>query len=563
MKRFLSGMLALVLAMLLLPDVSLSEAKKQPLLWLSATGERGADAIAWYQGENRNNLYLFLPANFDLSSARFGFSDIKKITFANPAKTLAQGDDASFLRQGKYGITVDGKKRTLHVMRGSQGFPALYITTESGTLDAIHRSKNNREKGYLVFVGPDGKIQYDGVLEHIKCRGNSSMTFVKKNYQIKLQIGTNLMGMGKNKKWILTSNYRDKSLVRNQMVYDMAQYMDMPYTPEHVQAEIYINNEYQGLYLFSEKVMIDDDRVDIENLEKATEKMNDKPLSSYSLVGSKTAAKGKYKAYSIPNEPEDATGGYLVEFESYPVRYKQEPSAYTTKKNNVLVVKSPEYASKKQMEYVSGKMQAFENAIFSKDGVDAGTGLKYSQIVDLESLVKKYMIEEFSKNYDGNSSSMYFYKPTDAVSELFFAGPVWDYDSTFGSYALAHNTKNVLSGKGLWIAGATDKKLWWPALYKQPDFRQQVNQLWQTRMREAVEILLGKKAAAAGSSLRSLDEYADQVRESYEMNLIRWPRPATPTTATTANTGRTLEANMKYLKQFISDRYNYLNSEWK
>ena len=32
--------------------------------------------------------------------------------------------------------------------------------------------KTVKEPGYLVFVGPDGKVQYDGALEHIKCRGN-------------------------------------------------------------------------------------------------------------------------------------------------------------------------------------------------------------------------------------------------------------------------------------------------------------------------------------------------------------------------------------------------------
>ena len=111
------------------------------------------------------------------------------------------------------------------------------------------------------------------------------MTFVKKNYQIKLDTKADLMGMGKSKKWILTGNYRDKSLLRNQIVLDLAQYMDMPYTPEHISAELYINHEYQGLYLFSEKVMIDESRIAITDLEKVTENLNDAPLSDYRLKG--------------------------------------------------------------------------------------------------------------------------------------------------------------------------------------------------------------------------------------------------------------------------------------
>ncbi len=179
----------------------------------------------------------------------------------------------------------------------------------------------------------------------------------------------------------------------------------------------------------------------------------------------------------------------------------------------------------------------------------------------MDSLVRKYMIEEFSKNYDGNSSSQFFYKPKDEVSTKFFAGPVWDYDGAFGSYAQEHNAKNVLSGDKLWIATGSEKKLWWPALYRQADFLAQVKAVWQEEMSAAAEILLGLREAPKGSPLRSLTEYTESIRASYAMNLIRWPRPAKPSSV--ANTGNTLEANIKYLKNFISDRYEFLNKEWK
>ncbi|MBQ9264267.1 MAG: CotH kinase family protein, partial [Clostridia bacterium] len=304
-----------------------------------------------------------------------------------------------------------------------------------------------------------------------------------------------------------------------------------------------------------------DDRVNIADLEKATKKLNDEPLSSYQMVGSKGAVKGKYKGYNIPNDPEDISGGYLVEFESYTVRYKQEKSAYTTKKNDVLVVKSPEYASQAQMEYVSAKLQAFENAIFDPNGTDAATGLHYSAIVEMDSLVRKYLIEEFCKNYDGNSSSMYFYKPADSASPLFYAGPVWDYDSTFGSYAREDNAKSALSGSGLWIGNATTAGLWWPALYKQADFREQVQTVWKSDLKPAVEILLGKRDAMKDGSLQSLEAYAETIRDSYEMNAIRWPRPANPSSA--ANTGNTLDKNIAYIKKFLTERYGFLTAEWE
>ena len=557
MRRIMT--MALLAVLLTALSAGTAHARKTPLMWVSSDGEKGVDAICWYTV--KNNYYLFIPANLDLDKARIGFSDIQALSFTKLKKTVEQGESAAFLEPGEHTVTIDGKKRVLTVMRGSAGIPALYITTESGSLTAIQKSKENREPGSLVFVGPDGQVQYNGSLEHIKCRGNSSMTFAKKNFQIKLAEKADLMGMGKARKWILTGNYRDKSLLRNQIVLDIAQFMNMPYTPEHVSAELYINNEYQGLYLFSEKVEIENSRIDIFDLEKATEAMNAEPLEEYPLMGPRAAVKGQYKAYKIPSEPEDITGGYLVEFESYPVRYKQEPSAYSTLKGNILVTKSPEFASLGQMQYISGKLQAFENAIFAGDGIDKATGLHYTDIVDLDSLVHKYMIEEFAKNYDGNSSSMYFYKPSDAVSTRFFAGPAWDYDSTFGTYAQQHNAKKVLTGKGLWIASAAGGTYWWPALYRQPDFFEAVRTVWKAELKPATEIILGLAEPPQDTVLRSLDAYAESIRASAAMNDLRWPRPSRPSTV--ANTGNTLDKNIEFLRTFITDRFSFLSDEWE
>ena len=554
MKKRLAYLLLTFL--MLLPAFA---AAATPDVRISYESSQETDDISWYRIDNAN-YYLFLPGEYDLSRAVFSLRNVSSLIHRESGQTIASGDSAAFLTPGDHVFTLNGHKTTLHVMQGSPDLPVLYITTESGSLTKIHKDKDNKEAGELIFVGSDGAIQYQGALEHIKCRGNSSMTFAKKNYQIKLETGTDLMGMGKAKRWILTGNYRDKSLLRNQFLYDMADTIGLPYTPEHTSAEVYINNEYQGVYLFSEKIEIDGDRVDIANLEKATEDLNPMAPEDSPLVGSRTSKEGKYKAYDITRDPEDITGGYLVEYESYPVRYKEDPSAYTTSHGSILVVQSPEYASEAQMEYVSGKLQAFENAIFAKDGVDARSGLHYAEIVDLPSLVRKYLMEEFSKNYDGNSSSMYFFKPQDSVSTLFYAGPVWDYDSTFGSYAREDNKKNVLSSQGLWIASSSEKKHWWPALYKQADFKAAVVAEWNARMKPAVEILLGLREAPEDGSLRSLQDYAAAIEASAAMNLVRWPRPANPSAV--ANTGVSLRENIAQLTTFIQGRYDFLCQEW-
>ena len=534
--------------------MSAAQAAGGVTLWVSGDGNQGVDAIEWYL--NKNVYYLFLPGNVDRAELRIGFSGTEQLKIGG--ETVQKGDSASVLPDEKTVITdARGKKYTLQVMQGSANLPALYITTESGTLDKIHAKKTNKEAGSLIFVTPEGEKAYDGALTQIKMRGNSSTTFKKKNYQIKLEDGANLMGMGKSRTWILTGNSRDKSLLRNQITLDMAMHSGLSYTPEHISAEVYINNQYMGLYLFSEKVMIDDDRVAITDLEAMNENLNGN-VEEAAMVGPKKATKGQLKAYQLEKEPEDITGGYLIEFESYPSRFKEEASAYHTTRAMTLVIKSPEYASVAQMEYISAFMQGFENAIFSKTGVDPDSGKHYAEFVDMQSLVNKYMIEEISKNYDGNNSSMFFYKPADSQSPLAFAGPVWDYDSAYGSYAQERN-KRVLEGDGFWINNASGKSYWWPALYKQADFKAAVKEQYRLTFKPALEILLGLREAPT-NGLRSLDDYAKSIEASAAMNLVRWPALKNPSTV--AKTGHTFEMNIDYLRKFLQERYEFLNKEW-
>ena len=524
-----------------------------PDAWISPDGALTADAITFNKNEGKGYT-LYLPGYLDTKNMKFGVAE--GVSFTYGSRKIKTGDSAEIIKAGTVQIKIGKKSASLQVMYGSEGLPAVFVTTESGSLKKIESNKNNREPGLLVMRGPEGETQYDGVLESVKCRGNSSMTFKKKNYQIKLAKSTNLLGMGKAKKWILTGNYRDKSCLRNQLMLDLAAAIGLEYTPEHMFAELYINHEYRGLYLFSEKVEIDKDRIAITNLENATKKLNDTPLDQFKVVGKKKSTKGSFKAYDIPNDPEDITGGYLVEYESYPVRYKMEASAYTSKKGGIIVVKSPEYASAAQMKYISSLLQSFENAIMADDGKDPETGKHYTEIADAESLALKYMVEEISENYDGNSSSQYFYKPSDSVSEKLFAGPVWDYDSTFGAYAAKHNAKYVLNPEYLWIAKG-DKTAWYPALYRHQDFRDLVADLWESRVKSAVEALLG---AWEAEGLHSIDYWKKAIQDSVTMDRKRWPRPETSDTV--AQTGGSFEANIKYLKEFLTKRYKFLNDTW-
>lgn len=530
-----------------------------PEFWVSPDGTLTADAMGVCKTDNGKR-YMLLPSAVNPADLCFGVAE--GVTLYINGKQVQTGDSAAVLAKGDLSARIGKRKFTLNVMTGSPNLPVLFITTESGSLKKVESNKENREAGKLIFMGPEGDIQYKGDLEHIKIRGNSSTKFMKKNYQIKLSSGASLMGMGKAKKWILTSNSRDKSHLRNLIMMDMAEAVGLPYTPQHTPAEVYINHQYRGLYLFSEKIEIDDDRISIANLEKAMKEINEAALDSFKRTGSRSSVPGKFKAYQIENDPEDITGGYLMEYESYGSRYVGEASAYTTKKGNILVVKSPEYASVAEMQYITGIMQSFENAINAGDGVDPATGKHYTEIADAESLALKYMIEELSENYDGNSSSQFFFKPADSVSEKFFSGPVWDYDSSFGTYAQKHNARKVLNPSCLWI-GNGEWTGWYPTLWRRADFKAQVAELWNSRMKPCVEVLLGSRSAGEETGvLRSIAAYAEEISASVAMDRIKWPRVLQPAEDAIAWTGGTFQQNIDFLQDFLQRHSDYLDTVW-
>ena len=110
--------------------------------------------------------------------------------------------------------------------------------------------------------------------------------------------------MGKSKTWLLISNYKDWTNMRNKLVYELAKYVGMPYTPDSVYVSLYVNHQYRGLYLLIEKLQVADNRIELDDLQKATQAVNSEPLGSYSMTSQSTyATPGKGRWYNIPNNP--------------------------------------------------------------------------------------------------------------------------------------------------------------------------------------------------------------------------------------------------------------------
>lgn len=514
------------------------------------------DSIHWWYSGKARKYYFFLPAGADLNGMRIWFKSAAE-SIDMGGKTVENGGKADFLEPGTEIIVDAGTRYTLAVMQ-SKNIPAMFISTESGSLNNINSSKDCEETGNMALLSPDGTLLYRGLLSQIKGRGNSTFAYPKKPYQIKLSESCDLCGMGTAKTWILLANYMDSSLLRNTITFALAQAAGLPYTSKSQAVDLYINNNYLGSYLLCEKVEIGDERVAITDLEKATQAVNDKPLEEYPPYGLDIQFAGRSKGFTIPNNPEDITGGYLLELEK-PHRYTPEASGFKTGKGLPVVIKEPEHVSRAQADYISAIIQSFENAIFSEDGIDPNSGKHYTELADIDSLAKKYIIDEISKNFDANRTSFFLYKPADDKSTRFYAGPVWDYDIGYGNFE-TDRSKSLLSPTG--FSANRDRAMdfyWFPELYAQDDFYERVVQIYHEFFVPALRVLLGMEKDPTGSLL-SLDEYASEMEASAAMNFSRWRMNLT--TQKVAKTGQGYLESIAYLKEFLNARMAFLDENW-
>lgn len=529
-------------------------------LWVdgsSYSDNESLDAIKWHYESKEGRYYLYLPSSTNLENLTV-WNSFEQTLYVNGRKVENGETTNIFAGGGNFTLTAGSTTYQLTVMK-SENINTIFLTTESGSLDSVHASKSNKDSGDMVYVDEKGKAEQVG-LEQIKGRGNSSWKaaqelFYKYPYNIKLSSKVKLFGMEKSKKWCLLANDFDQSLIRNKFVFDLAEDAGMSYTPESEYADVYQNGRYIGNYLVTSKIEVDSKRVDIYDLEGETEEVNSEDLDSYSRGGSiSSASAGTYKYYNIPNNPEDITGGYLLEFE-LDERYPDEVSGFVSNRRQQVVVKTPEFASKEQVKYIREYFQQMEDAVYSADGYNAD-GKYYTEYMDITSAAQMYIIEELTMENDANATSFYCYKDTDDVIRF---GPVWDYDWGIGGY----NKKELLDTDYLYVQNKTiynnaTQKCLLAALCTHKDFMAEVERVWKEDFYPLLQVSTGAVAAST-ENVVSLTEYASLIETSANMNFHRFKFLGTTYWGSTY-TGKTFEENVNYVDSFVKERVEFLNT---
>ena len=375
----------------------------------------------------------------------------------------------------------------------------------------------------------DSFNEYDGRIS-IEIRGSSSQMFPKKSYTIETQdeFGDNLnvplMGMPEENDWVLYAPYSDKSLMRNVLTYQW--WNDMGhYGPRTQFCELFVNDEYKGIYVFTERIKRDKNRVDIA-------KLTADDLSGDDVTG----------GYIIKIDKPDGDEGWLSEpFPRYPGSKVNTFQYYYPKFEDILSA---------QNYYIMSFMFDFESNLGSNDYNHPQDG--YTKYIDVRSFIDFMIVNEISKNIDGYRFSTFMHKAKDSDGGKLRMGPVWDFNLGYGN--VDYGSDNAWASEGWMYEGNewNSRIFWWKRLMEDLEFRRSLQNRW-LEIRQG--ILSDQTITNSISSIRTF------LDESQERNFEKWPVLGNYVWPN-YYVGQTYDQEVNWLNTWIIDRLGWMDSQW-
>ena len=217
--------------------------------------------------------------------------NVKKIVFTVFLSLLCAIIQAQILTDSNLPIVV---------IETDGGVPIPDEPRVMGTMKIIWHQDGSRN--YLSDINNPAYLNYDGRIS-IEVRGSTSQQFFdKKPYGLTTLQADNvtnnnvsLLGMPKENDWILNSLAFDQTGLRDVLSYELFERLGQ-YAVRRVYCEVMVNGDYKGLYVFMEKIKVDDDRV---NIAKMDDSCNNYPEVSGGYITKADKPNGDPVAWSM------------------------------------------------------------------------------------------------------------------------------------------------------------------------------------------------------------------------------------------------------------------------
>ena len=367
-----------------------------------------------------NSVYKYIPDFLNADSLVATFKHNGKSVQIENLIQVSDSTENNFNKILSYEVVAingDVKKYNLRLDNFTK-LPIIIIDTEN---DADITSKEEYINGELTFIGKDYNDPYYKKEIKIRGRGNYTWSLPKKPFQLKFDKKNSFFDLAEDKKWIFLANYTDKTMLRTAIAFELGYLSNSMWTPKYDFSEVFLNNQYIGTYQITEKVEEDDHRVNI----------------------------GK--------------NGYLIEIEQLE-KTKADDILFNTQRL-WFTIKSPELnENSDEYNYIKNYVRKVENVLYGSSFNDEKNG--YRTLIDIDSFIDWYLINEISKNNDAAFySSCYM---TLVPGEKLKMGPIWDFDISFGNTRQNDNE----NPRGFWIKNSK----WFEMMFKDEYFIKKVKE---------------------------------------------------------------------------------------
>lgn len=353
--------------------------------------------------------------------------------------------------------------------------------------------------GTSALSDKNGELVTTPALASTRLRGNVTQQMPKKPFAVKLDKKHGIFmndadtenDLPAHKRWVLLSNWKDRTLMRNEVAFGLADVFQqtfpndgLAWNPSGQFVELVYNGVHVGNYYLCEHIKIDGNRLDI------TDPFDEKD------------------GYS--GTPEDY--GYLLEADDgYDETWK-----FTTA--NYIPFLFKDDGNDEMLSYVAGLVRGVEDKLYAGNYSAA-----YEQL-DITSLVDYWLIQEVMMNSEmKHPKSVYMYLNKGKL----YAGPIWDFDwntlpvsSSYAEEGYSYTSSMLAkaqpyhkrSGYPTAPFENSDKNyLWYPMLVKDASFKALAAERW------------GQVKSALLSYVETIPAKAAAMKTSEALNNAMWP----------------------------------------
>ncbi len=318
--------------------------------------------------------------------------------------------------------------------------------------------------------------------------------------------------------FILHGPYSDKTLMRNVLIFDVANKMGQ-YASRTRFVDLEVNGSYEGIYILMEQIKRDKNRVDIAKL-RVEDIAGDELTGGYIIKIDKDAPDW-YSNYDVATAP-----GKKLQYQYvYPRRTHILPA---------------------QAAYIQSYIDSFELSMLNTESFVGGKN--FLDFIDIESFVDHFLLVEFAMDIDAYRFSTYMHKDKDSNGGKLKCGPLWDFNLSFGNvdFCEGWNTSGFMYNRHC----DQGNPFWWGRLMVNEVFRNHAKCRWQ-ELRNGV--------LHRDSLYQFIEDQADLLDSSLGMNYQRWPI-LEEWVWPNAQVPGSYNGELAYLKGFINDRLQWMDN---